>query len=496
MPTPQHVLAKVPAGDSLADALADSLAGVPFNDVVFYAPATQLPSGNFEGQLRAVHANSRILTASSAYFRELLAEPAPPVRPQRPVQPGVSVSADEEAGHGSDGSSLDGSDFDALESVLGTQSDAPLPEDKDDGPSLNFAHSGNVAPAAPVLEAVIFYIYTGKVHFLPSQDANGCDKAKRPACSCKEVYRFADEAGLDELKELADAHLFAQLSAHNILEEVFSPFSGRYPEILRRQVTLLLERYLTPTTHAALGSIVERVVRGETPHAAPALAMLLGELTPATRPVAPAPARLSEPSLSKITRSQRVPDSPPPSPPSPAGLSPHASPPASPTGLSPPATPPPAAPRPSSPEPAPERYGLWWSPLSVQPSGWGISYRPPLPSKNTFPAPVTTRPLTASPIPEQSPPMSPGQRTASVSSYGGDDRPALYSPQAPPLEAPAGENVPHGLMLSGVSCGPSAGDGPSDAELEGSEARRRLLNQEKKKRQAQIPHCACCSYSR
>ena len=53
---------------------------------------------------------------------------------------------------------------------------------------------------------------------------------------------------------------------------------------------MLLRRYWTADAHATLPSIIERVVRGELPHAAPALSMLLGEISPrplAHRPPAP-----------------------------------------------------------------------------------------------------------------------------------------------------------------------------------------------------------------
>ena len=54
------------------------------------------------------------------------------------------------------------------------------------------------------LEAMIFYIYTGNIYFLPlrSRGAKVREKAKathsmnhpkRPACSCKSIYRFAHE---------------------------------------------------------------------------------------------------------------------------------------------------------------------------------------------------------------------------------------------------------------------------------------------------------------
>ena len=66
--SPLHSLAKVPSGGSLEDALADSLTGMQFIDTTFYAFTRRLPSGKAD-KPRAVQANSRILKASSTYFR-------------------------------------------------------------------------------------------------------------------------------------------------------------------------------------------------------------------------------------------------------------------------------------------------------------------------------------------------------------------------------------------------------------------------------------------
>ncbi|GJF00211.1 hypothetical protein PsYK624_164910 [Phanerochaete sordida] len=304
MSTPLHTLAKVPSGGSLEDALADALSGKPFNDVTFYTLAREEGGG----KRRAVHANSRILTSSSKYFRELLAEevgdgPAPNALSESTATLTGTARDDEDASTLSDDD-----DIDALESLLATPSEVSFGGDEETKlPDSASEYTKNVSTAVSAtsgtrvvtldnvepdtLEAVIFYIYTGNVYFRPlrSQDSRVCEDAKatyapanpkRPACCCKAVYCFADQAGLDELKELADAHLFAQLDKDNILDEVFSPFSAKYPIILRRQVAFLLEKHWTSATHARSGPLVERIVRGEMPHAAPALAMLLGEISP------------------------------------------------------------------------------------------------------------------------------------------------------------------------------------------------------------------------
>lgn len=140
--------------------------------------------------------------------------------------------------------------------------------------------------SAATLEAAIFYIYTGEIHFLPvrscgtaalqsAQALHDITHPGRPACSPKDMYRFAHEAGLDELRGLAEESLFAQLDGSNILAELFSPFASQFPSILARLFDVLLRAHWTLDTRAALAPFVERIVSGELPHAAPALTMLL-----------------------------------------------------------------------------------------------------------------------------------------------------------------------------------------------------------------------------
>ena len=57
------------------------------------------------------------------------------------------------------------------------------------------------------LEALIFYIYTGNIYFLPlrsrgtklreeAKATHSMNHPNRPACSCKSIYRFAHEVRL------------------------------------------------------------------------------------------------------------------------------------------------------------------------------------------------------------------------------------------------------------------------------------------------------------
>lgn len=313
--TPYHATTML-ASEALEDALAESLAGAPFDDTTFYAPARHAPSV----PLRAIRANARVLKAASPYFCKLLSET--PHVSEVPVSAAVccddddsdvedeDTTPDTEGRHyGDDVVSIPGSpseislqDFEELEDeeqgAMNERKADCIATEKlfgDAAPSrldsTRVVHLGSVA--ANTLEAAIFYIYTGKVYFRPLRSRGADVRAqsllahrrefpRRPICSPKSMFRFADEAGLEELAGLAEAHLFAQLDVGNILAEFFSPFSSRYPHILQRQATLLLRDYWTPATQAGLAPIVERIVRGEMPYAGPALTVLLQAI-----PVAP-----------------------------------------------------------------------------------------------------------------------------------------------------------------------------------------------------------------
>ena len=97
----------------------------------------------------------------------------------------------------------------------------------------------------------------------------------------------------------------SQLTDRNILDELFSRFSSRYvafwtssmghllhvmsryEDILREQVEVLCEIYWTTTTRDLLQPKIDRIAKGESPHAARALTLLLLKIP--LRPHSPSP---------------------------------------------------------------------------------------------------------------------------------------------------------------------------------------------------------------
>ncbi|OSX61758.1 hypothetical protein POSPLADRAFT_1070345 [Postia placenta MAD-698-R-SB12] len=135
--------------------------------------------------------------------------------------------------------------------------------------------------AHKTLQALVAYLYTGEIDFAPLRSANARPAAQHPSayesplCSPKSIYRLADRYGLDDLKKRALENLGAQLTADNILPELFSRFTSRYEEVQQLEVELLSEYPLEGDLKAGLHEWVARLARGELQHGGAALLALM-----------------------------------------------------------------------------------------------------------------------------------------------------------------------------------------------------------------------------
>ncbi|KAI0929768.1 hypothetical protein AcV7_010398 [Taiwanofungus camphoratus] len=129
-------------------------------------------------------------------------------------------------------------------------------------------------------KAFVFYIYTGKI-------VERTRLYRPPPCSPKSMYRLADKYDLQELRQLAIDDIRSKLSADNILTELFSRFTSRYPEIQQLQVDFISTHSLNASVLATMPQWIERVVQGDLPHSGTALIYLIQKLAnkPATQAV-------------------------------------------------------------------------------------------------------------------------------------------------------------------------------------------------------------------
>ncbi|KAH9943866.1 hypothetical protein B0H21DRAFT_823409 [Amylocystis lapponica] len=146
--------------------------------------------------------------------------------------------------------------------------------------------------ASTTWEAFLFYTYTGTVTFAPLKsggevarrsflDACRLDNPDRPVpCSCKSMYRLADEIGLDVLKVLALDHLRSQLSAESILAEIFSSFTSRYEEVKKIELHALTNFWHDLNGKPVSTEIFARIASGIYPHASWILEQWFQKLAP------------------------------------------------------------------------------------------------------------------------------------------------------------------------------------------------------------------------
>ncbi|KAK0481994.1 hypothetical protein EDD18DRAFT_770603 [Armillaria luteobubalina] len=118
-------------------------------------------------------------------------------------------------------------------------------------------------------KAFLAYLYTQEISFAPLKSSGIPRTAtSKDACSPKSMYRLAVKAGLDSLKDLAFESIRSQLTPSNIVDEVFSGCTHRYPELLDMEVRYLLEQFNNPVIYPQWERKMEEVGRGACPQGA------------------------------------------------------------------------------------------------------------------------------------------------------------------------------------------------------------------------------------
>ncbi|KAI0637428.1 hypothetical protein C8Q77DRAFT_1155265 [Trametes polyzona] len=129
------------------------------------------------------------------------------------------------------------------------------------------------------LRACIFYLYTGKVNFLPLHSActdRNPDREGAPACSPKSMYRLAECYGIPALQDLAYKAISKNLFVSNIVQETFSTFYWRYDRLREVTVSVLAQHYHDKDVQASMRDVIAKVVSGQLPYIESTLISLLG----------------------------------------------------------------------------------------------------------------------------------------------------------------------------------------------------------------------------
>ncbi|KAF7298554.1 hypothetical protein MIND_00802100 [Mycena indigotica] len=116
-------------------------------------------------------------------------------------------------------------------------------------------------------KALLYYLYTGQIHFRALKTAKhsgpvGPREDGAPECSPKSMYKLADKHDFPELKSLARDAILSQLSANNIVTEVFSDFTAMFDEIKATQVAFLRKRLHSPAVREAMTGMLPRLCAG------------------------------------------------------------------------------------------------------------------------------------------------------------------------------------------------------------------------------------------
>ncbi|KAI0329872.1 hypothetical protein GY45DRAFT_1324484 [Cubamyces sp. BRFM 1775] len=187
-------------------------------------------------------------------------------------------------------------------------------------PTREFGKSQSIIQIPSVayrtLSACIFFLYTGKVNFLPlrSQGMSARQFALftssdtgAPPCSPKSMFRLAESYGMTTLQDIAYKAIIERLTPENVVIEAFSRYFSRYDQLREHAVSYMMQHYHEQSIQTSLSRVLDDLLLGQTPHAGPSLRSLLA-LRVATA--------MSLPNQATPSDSVRSPGTTTPSPPS------------------------------------------------------------------------------------------------------------------------------------------------------------------------------------
>ncbi|KAG1896542.1 uncharacterized protein F5891DRAFT_1175124 [Suillus fuscotomentosus] len=119
------------------------------------------------------------------------------------------------------------------------------------------------------------YLYTDKISFSPLKsqgppktDAETPNPSTSWPCSPKSMYRLASKVRLDSLRDQAFRAIRSSLDAGNILQELSSSFTSKYPAILQMNVEVLLQHIASIPVIQNIPSLLRRINDSQLPHGA------------------------------------------------------------------------------------------------------------------------------------------------------------------------------------------------------------------------------------
>ncbi|TBU43628.1 hypothetical protein BD309DRAFT_91058 [Dichomitus squalens] len=262
-------------------AILASITGKPFEDVKFYAFSRRLRNRKAVGNALPLVANSALIRNVTAHFNPLL-ETDPGVRNIGAPQP-VSQQVDADfIGLGrAEGEREGSSSVQATRCEAGTRGEE---RGEADWAEVTLPESKRVVmkPERVVVlkdvayttwKAFIFYTYFGELNFAPlasqlQKQAMKAESDTAPLCSPKSMYRVAHKYNIPSLQKKAIEDIKAKLSPLNILEEIFTSFTSRYPDVRNMELEYLHSNMEDTGIQSRLPSWLRKLEQNQLPSGA------------------------------------------------------------------------------------------------------------------------------------------------------------------------------------------------------------------------------------
>ncbi|KAL1748590.1 hypothetical protein HDZ31DRAFT_29083 [Schizophyllum fasciatum] len=246
------------ATQSIVRSLAGAVSGADLNDVEFV-----LPSRKRDEEVttyRAVYGNREALKGKSDYLDALLFNVG--FVEGRP-QPFGQYQKDGPAHHleYADDSDIDDEDAEAV-----TQTETNPPQGLN---PVSSERTGRVVRindfASQTWKALVLYLYTGEITFRKLV-SSGADRSEisATACSPKSMYRVAHMLEMKDLQHMCMQSINSQLTSENIVEELFSTFTARYPDVMKAEAAFFKMNYARCADRRK--AMMLKVAKGEMPH--------------------------------------------------------------------------------------------------------------------------------------------------------------------------------------------------------------------------------------
>ncbi|KAG1873055.1 hypothetical protein DFJ58DRAFT_760908, partial [Suillus subalutaceus] len=249
--------------------LRKSLIGEPLNTQFYLFSTRSKPDGNVT-KLQPLFAYHEALTASSGYFGDLLSEE------ETPNDPNWFEFQDQHH------------EKFALRATISAEQMPRTPSIKDSN-TQEMQHG--TIPGRRVLvtdtafktwQVLLYYLYTDEITFAPlrsqaSPTTKNSSLNEPPLCSPKSMYRLACKIKHDGLQIKALAAIRSSLTEHNVLQELSSSLTSRFPAILEMEVEILFQHITTPTVTKDFPILIRRIVGASStdfPHGAEILTKL------------------------------------------------------------------------------------------------------------------------------------------------------------------------------------------------------------------------------